>query len=108
MIKRVDHDKTVREGHSANIFAVAKAVGTSGAWVEHCMEVYGRHPAHSNVESGESERETRLEELEENEPEETLSEDVESPGEREQPAKEKHPERQPVVRARPTPRERLE
>ena len=84
VIRKVDHDKSVRQGYTANVFAVAKALGTSSAWVEHCMGVYGRQPRHASAETGESEREERLEDLEENEPEERMSEDIEAPGEREQ------------------------
>lgn len=78
VINKVDHDKSVQEGHALSVYAVAKALGTPPAWVEQCMMAYGRRlPRKVQEGSGESASEERIERFEEQEAEESFPEDVE-------------------------------
>ena len=92
-------DQQSRGGKVPDASELAKKLKTSAAWVEHCMETYGRRTRRSGQESQEG-REQRLEALEDEEPEEAEPEDKEEEGENERPER---PERQRQVRARPTP-----
>ena len=76
VISRVDHDADVQRGHAADMSVVAKELGTSVTWVERCMLAYGRRAKRPGVESAET-TERRLENFEEDEPEEVGPEDVE-------------------------------
>ncbi len=57
---------------------IAHKLGSSPAWVEHCMLAYGRRPKRPGRE-GEEAREERIEKWEEEEPEEAAAEDAEAP-----------------------------
>jgi hypothetical protein len=100
--------KETRSGRSANVDVskVARALGTTITWAEHCMRVYGRRPKRPGLESAES-REAELESFEDEEPEETMPEDTEEEG---APDLKMHPERPRLLKIHPppTPREGLE
>jgi hypothetical protein len=97
--------RTFREAN-VDISKVARRLGTTIAWTEHCMRVYGRRPKRPGLESAES-REAELESFEDEEPEETLPEDTEEEG---APDLKLHPERQRLLKIHPppTPREGME
>jgi hypothetical protein len=101
VISRVDHDADVQRGHAADVSRVAKELGTSVTWVERCMLAYGRRAKRPGVESAET-TEQRLENFEEDEPEEVGPEDVE---EERAPSRRKRAERQrrlpQAIRQRP-------
>ena len=102
IISKVDRDRTSKHRRVADMSEVARQLGTSIFWVEHCMLVYGRHPKRPGIESAEAHEEL-LESLEEDEPEETASEDIPEPGAVERkvyPLK----ERRLHLRPPPTPR----
>src|SRR5262249_19347383 len=82
VISRVNHEVGAERGGSADLSKLAKAMGTTTGWVEHCMTMYGRRQRRPEVESADR-REERLEALEDEEPEEVAPEDVEEPGEHE-------------------------
>jgi len=86
-------------GKAADASELAKKLSTTAAWVEHCMETYGRRTRRSGLESQEG-REQRLEAFEDDEPEEAAPEDKEEEGESERPER---PERERQVKIRPTP-----
>ena len=69
-------------GRGPDISEIAKDLGTSVAWIEHCMRTYGRRPRRPGLESAEG-RESRLEAMESYEPEEPL--EPEDRGERDRP-----------------------
>ncbi len=71
-------------GRSADLSEISKRLGTSVAWVERCMQVYGRRPKRPGLESAEG-REALMDAYEESEPEESGPEDVEEPGARDRP-----------------------
>ena len=91
---------------NVDISKVARKLGTTIAWTEHCMRAYGRRPKRPGLESAES-REAELESFEDEEPEETLAEDTEEEG---APDLKIHPERQRLLKIHPppTPREGME
>jgi hypothetical protein len=99
VMSEVTRQTSKLRGKSADMSEVAKKLGTSAAWVEHCMRTYGRRAHRPGLESQEG-REQRLEALEEDEPEESAQEDVEEPGEHDI---EEHPEKQRILKHRPTP-----
>lgn len=99
VIAQINHGVTAEHGRAADMSHIAKTLGTSPAWVEHCMLAYGRRPKRPGLESAEG-REERLESLEENEPEETAPEDKEEEGAPERP---EHPEKERQLKVRPTP-----
>jgi hypothetical protein len=112
---RVPCDAVISEAHketrtikqaNIDISKVAKNLGTTIAWTEHCMRVYGRRPKRPGLESAES-REAELESFEDEEPEETMPEDTEEEG---APDLRLHPERQRLLKIHPppTPREGME
>ena len=109
---RVSCDAVISEVHretrtfrqaNVDISKVARKLGTTIAWTEHCMRIYGRRPKRPGLESAES-REAELESFEDEEPEETMPEDTEEEG---APDLKVHPERSRVLKAQPppTPRE---
>jgi len=99
VLSRVTHSVGQEKGRPVDMSQLAKRLGTTVTWVEHCMRVYGRRPKRPGFESAE-EREAALEALEEDEPEETSSEDVQEPGARERA---EHPARERVLRIKPPP-----
>lgn len=112
---RVSCDAVISEVHretrtikqpNVDISRVARKLGTTIAWTEHCMRVYGRRPKRPGLESAES-RESELESFEDEEPEETMPEDTEEEG---APDLKIHPERQRLLKIHPapTPREGME
>lgn len=71
-------------GRVVDVSELARQMGTSITWVEHCLRAFGRRPKRPSLESHET-READLEALEESEPEESFAEDREEPGARERP-----------------------
>lgn len=101
VVSQVNKSIRVSGGESPEIARIAKDLGTTPAWVEHCMRVYGRRARRPGVESMEG-RESRLEQYESDDPEETAPEDVEEPGDEPQP---KHREKPPKIEPTPRPRD---
>jgi len=101
IIARVNRNAGKERGRAPDMSELAKQLGTSTVWVEHCMITYGRRSKRPGLESAEG-REERLESLEEDEPEETGLEDVEEPGAREEPEHPAKP-RQFKSHVEPTP-----
>ncbi len=103
VISRVNREVRIIHGESVDISHVAKQLGTSIAWVEHCMRMFGRRPKRPGHEAAES-LEAEIESFEEEEPEEAFAEDVEEPGARERVI---HPPKARRFRSKPppTPRE---
>ena len=99
IMHHVNHQISAEHGRAVDISAMAKTIGTSPPWIEHCMQVYGRRPKRPDLQSGED-REDLLETFETSEPEETAPEDEEEDGVRERP---EHPERPRVSRNRLKP-----
>lgn len=99
VISRVNHAVGKEGGRLPDMSLIARHLGTSPAWVEHCMRVYGRRPKRPGLEAAEA-HEERLEEFEEAEPEESAPEDVEEFGARERPSRPEKPQR---MKIRPTP-----
>ena len=90
--------RTLKQTH-VDISKVAKHLGTSVVWTEHCMRAYGKRPKRPGIESSES-RESELEALEEDEPEEVMPEDKEEEG---APDLKAHQERQRLLKINPPP-----
>ena len=90
--------RTAKEIH-VDLSKVAKKLGTSVAWTEHCMRAYGRRAKRPGLESAES-REEELENLEEDEPEEAMPEDKEEEG---APDLKVQPEKQRQLKIHPPP-----
>lgn len=86
-------------GGVVDVSELAKRMGTSVTWVEHCLRSYGRRPKRPSFESHEG-REAELEALEQDEPEETFAEDQEEPGARERPPATQRPR---YLSIKPTP-----
>jgi len=99
VISEVNRSIRVNGGVSPELSRVARDVGASPAWVEHCMRVYGRRARRPGLESTEG-RESRLERFESDEPEETAPEDVEEAGDDVEPRRREKP---PVIRPTPEP-----
>ena len=104
---RVSCDSVVSEVHketrtgvpNVDISKVARALGTTIAWTEHCMRTYGLRPKRPGRESAES-REAELESFEDDEPEEVMPEDAEEEG---APDLKEHPERARILKIKPPP-----
>jgi hypothetical protein len=105
---RVSCDSVISEVHketrsfkqaNVDISKVARSLGTTVAWTEHCMRAYGRRPKRPGLESAES-REAELESFEDEEPEEVLPEDTEEEG---APDLKLHPDRQRLLKIHPPP-----
>jgi hypothetical protein len=90
--------RTIKQAN-VDLSKVARNLGTTIAWTEHCMRVYGRRPKRPGLESAES-REAELESFEDEEPEETMPEDTEEEG---APDLKIHPERQRLLKIHPVP-----
>jgi hypothetical protein len=99
VMRSVNRHVSRERGRSADLSDVAKSLGTSPSWVEHCLRAYGRRPKRPGLESAEG-REGLLEDYEESEFEESGPEDVEEPGARERPV---HPEKPRYLQFKPTP-----
>lgn len=99
VISAVHRQVGILRGRSADLSLVAKRLGTTVPWIEHCMRAYGRRPKRPGLESAEA-REEQLESFEDEEPEEAFHEDVEEPGARERVV---HPQKERVLRAKPPP-----
>ncbi len=97
--------RTVKQAN-VDISKVARSLGTTVAWTEHCMRAYGRRPKRPGLESAES-REAELESFEDEEPEEVMPEDTEEEG---APDLKIHPQRPRLLKIHPppTPREGME
>jgi len=91
--------EALEHGRSPKLSVLAKRLGTSGTWVERCLQSYGRRSTRSGYESAEG-RENRLELLESEEVEETFPEDAEEPGASERPI---HPEKERQFKINPIP-----
>ena len=89
-------NQQIGRGGTPILSTIAHKLGSSPAWVEHCMLAYGRRPKRPGRE-GEEAREERVEKWEEGEPEERAAEDAEAP---DRPV---HQRRQRVLRLVPTP-----
>ena len=103
VISHINREIRLGGGRYPDMSRLAKELGTSTIWVEHCMRAYGRRLRRPGWESAES-REKALELLEEEEPEESGPEDVEEPGARE---REERPEKFRYMKVRPTPTPRF-
>jgi hypothetical protein len=79
VISEVNRETRTTKAPNADLSKVARHLGTSVAWTEHCMWTYGRRPKRPGREAAES-REVELENLEEDEPEERMPEDKEEAG----------------------------
>ena len=79
VISEVHRETRTIKQPNVDISKVARKLGTTIAWTEHCMRVYGRRPKRPGLESAES-REAELESFEDEEPEETMAEDTEEEG----------------------------
>lgn len=99
VISEVNRSIRLNGGTSPEISRLAKRLGSTPAWVEHCMRVYGRRARRPGLESTEG-RESRLEQFESDEAEEIAPEDIEEPGEDLPP---KRREKPPVIRPTPAP-----
>ena len=99
VLSTANREVRLSKGGTADLSAIARGLGTTVAWVEHCMLAYGRRPRRPGYQTAES-RETELERLESDEPEEEFPEDVEEPGARERVV---HPQRPRVLRVKPPP-----
>jgi hypothetical protein len=99
VIKRVNRHVSHERGISSDLSVVARDLGSTAPWVEHCMRVYGRRSRRPGLESAEG-REERLEAFEDSEPEESGPEDAEEFGARERP---EHPEQPRYRRFKLTP-----
>jgi hypothetical protein len=99
VISKVNREVRIVRGESVDISHVAKQLGTSVAWVEHCMRMFGRRPKRPGHEAAGS-LEAEIESFEEEEPEEAFAEDVEEPGARERIV---HPPKARVFRSKPPP-----
>ena len=99
IMHQVNHQISASHGRKNDTAAMAKTIGTTTPWIEHCMHVYGRRPKRAELESGEA-REERLEKFETDDVEETASEDKEEEGARE---RHEHPEKSRVGRNRLRP-----
>lgn len=106
--RRVSCDAVISEVHretatisqpNVDISKVARRLGTTVAWTEHCMRTYGRRPKRPGHESAES-REAELESFEDDEPEEPQPEDTEEAG---APDLRIHPQRPRVLKIHPPP-----
>lgn len=84
IVRRANAYTSRSRGRVVDISELARKMGTSVTWVEHCLKAFGRRPKRPSLESHES-REAELEALEESEPEESFAEDREEPGARERP-----------------------
>jgi hypothetical protein len=86
-----------------DISRIARKLGTTIPWTEHCMRTYGRRPKRPGLEAAES-REAEMEAFEGDEPEETFPEDLEEAG---VPDLKERPEksRRLKLQAPPTPSE---
>ena len=93
VVSRLDHDRGVQSGHSTNVARIAKDMGTSVIWMEHCVEAYGRRPLHRSIEDTEG-AEAELEKFESGEAEEGGPEDLQEGGARERV---EHPEKERVI-----------
>jgi hypothetical protein len=91
-------------GKIVDVSELAKQMGTSVAWVEHCLRAFGRRPKRPSLESHEG-REAELEMLEDEEPEESFAEDQEEPGARERPPSTQRP-RYLSIKPSPAPYDR--
>lgn len=94
VISAIAREKRSSAGGATDLSKLGKEMGTSIAWIEHCMRTYGRRPRRPGLESAEG-RENRLEALEIFEPEEPI--ESEDRGVMELP---RIPERQPKIRAK--------
>lgn len=80
VISTVNRQVSEKRGRSVNVVVIARGLGSTKAWVAHCMRAYGRHvPA--SLDNAEDE--DALEKFEEQEPEESAAEDVPEPGAKE-------------------------
>ncbi len=95
VISALAREKRASAGGASDLSKLAKEMGTSIAWIEHCMRTYGRRPRRPGLESAEG-RENRLEALEIFEPEEPM--ESEDRGVLELP---RIKDRQPKIRAKP-------
>lgn len=82
VISATNRQVRMLHGGAADMDQVAKKLGTSVAWVERCMIIYGRRPKRPGYESPGS-RQAEIEKWESEEPEEEFPEDKEEPGARE-------------------------
>ncbi len=89
VLRKVNGHISTRRGEPADLSQIARDLGTSIPWVEHCLQIYGRRAKRPGLESAE-ERESMMEAVESEEPEESASEDTEEGGARERPP---HPQR---------------
>jgi len=101
VIARASHQVRAEHGVSPDLSKLAKQLGTTSGWVEHCMSTYGRRQRRPEIQPGDQ-REERLELLEIEEPEEVAPEDTEEPGEHER--EEGPEERQRNLHLQPTPK----
>jgi len=99
VISEVNKERQSTREPNVNVSRIAKVLGTTVAWAEHCMTAYGRRPPRPGVESSES-KEAEIESFEEDEPEEMMPEDTEEDG---APDLKEHPERPKLLRVHPPP-----
>ncbi|MCX8073474.1 MAG: hypothetical protein N3C12_13660 [Candidatus Binatia bacterium] len=88
-----------RKGRAPALGELSRRVGAPAAFVERCMHTFGRRIRREGAESRESAA-ALLEQLEEDEMEESFPEDVEEPGAVERPKREPRPR---YLSIRPTP-----
>ncbi len=88
VMHRVNREVTALRGGNPDLSEIAKTLGSTPAWVEHCMYTYGRRPKRPGRESAET-REARFEKMEEEEPEEPEEKGPEEAGEEEKERREK-------------------
>ncbi len=96
----VNHEITALSTERPDLSEIAKTLGSTPAWVEHCMLVYGRRPTRPGMESSEG-REAKFEKFEEDEPEEPEEQASEEAGEEEKGPRVERP--RVLHKADPTP-----
>lgn len=89
-------------GEPEKLIKLARKLGTSAEWLEHCMHIFGRRPPRGELTRPEQ-REEMMDAREIDEVEEAVPEDAEEPGARERAVR---PARPRYIRDRivPTPR----
>lgn len=98
VIREVNHEMRLTGGGLPDISHIAKEIGSTPAWVERCLQVYGRRAKRPDRQAPEN-REAQVERYESEEPEESASEDLEEQGGDRLP---KLSDKPPIIR--PTPK----